>query len=501
VPRVPRLAALLLVASACGPGPAARPPEHLVVALRADVSGFYPNPPTSNESFTFEINRWIFESLVAFDPALNLVPWLAERWLNPDDRTYVFELRPGLRFSDGSPLTAADVAASLEAAVRRRWATVEYLSGIDSVQALDERRVAVRSRRPDVALLMRLPWGFVLPASALAQASVPVVGSGPYRLERWQPGHSIVLTRNSHYWGPAPGFERVEFRIVPDDAERMALVERGEADIADNVPLEAFERLSRRSDLSLVLGSGHRVLFLALRVDRPPFSDPRVREAVDLALDREALVRRVLLGRAQPASQLLPAGIVGYVPELTVARPDRERARSLLAAAGYAPSLALNVDGPNNRYVRDEAILREVCAQLGQAGFLAEARAMDKGDFYRLIEGGGSLVHLLGWASETGDGGDALEILFQPPGGSGGRLNTTGLADAELDRLVEDVHASADLGERAARLRRAFAHLASLRAVVPLVVQTEAVVHSKRLSWDAPVSRALRPLDFRRQPD
>ena len=100
-------AVLLLVASAaCGPGPAARPPEQLVVALRADVSGFYPNPPTSNESFTFEINRWIFESLVAFDPALNLVPWLAERWLNPDDRTYRFELRPGLRFSDGSPLGA-----------------------------------------------------------------------------------------------------------------------------------------------------------------------------------------------------------------------------------------------------------------------------------------------------------------------------------------------------------------------------------------------------------
>lgn len=495
------IAALVLPAvAACGAA-GRRPPEHLVVALRADVSGFYPNPPTTSEGFTFEINRWILESLVALDPQLNLVPWLAERWLNPDDRTYVFELRRGLRFSDGSPVRAADVAASLEAALRRRWATVDYLSGIESVRALDERRVEVRGRGSDAALLMRLPWGFVLPARAVARDSVPVIGTGPYRLESWQPGRGFVLSRNPHYWREGPRFERVEFRVVPDDAERTALVERGEADIADNVPLEAFDRLSQRPDLRLVLGSGLRVLFLALRVDRPPFGDPRVREAVDLALDREALVRRVLLGRAAPASQILPPGIVGYVPDLPVTRPDRERARRLLAAAGHAPGLAFIIDGPNNRYVRDEAILREVCAQLRQAGFRAEARAMDKREFYPLIERGESAAHLLGWASETGDGGDALEILFHPPSdGSAGRLNTTGLADPELDRLIADVHASAEVGERAARLRRAFARLAGLRAIVPLVIQTEAVVHSRRLVWDAPVNRALRPLDFRPAP-
>jgi peptide/nickel transport system substrate-binding protein len=211
-----------------------------------------------------------------------------------------------------------------------------------------------------------------------------------------------------------------------------------------------------------------------------------VREAVDVA----------------PAFQILPPGIVGHVPELAAAAvPDRERARRLLAAAGYASGLTFRLDGPNNRYVRDEAILHDVAEQLADVGIRAEARATDKAEFFRMIERGGSVAHLLGWASETGDGGDALDILFHPPtDGSAGRLNSTGLRDAELNRMITAVHSSPDLRQRAQRLRRAFERVAELRPIVPLVIQTEAVVHSRRLVWDAPVSRALRPLDFRPAP-
>jgi peptide/nickel transport system substrate-binding protein len=344
--------------------------------------------------------------------------------------------------------------ASFEAATQRGWASLDYLEAIESVRALDAQRVEVRARRPDVALLTRLPWGFVLPARVLANDPVPVIGTGPYRLDEWRPGRRFILSRNPHYWREGPRFERVEFRVVPDDAQRMALVERGEADIADNVPLEDFDRLGQRSDLRLVVGSGHRVLFLALRVDRPPFNDPRLREAIDVTLDRARLVERVLLGRAQPASQILPRGIVGYVPELAPATQDRERARRLLAAAGYPSGLTLRLDGPNNRYVRDEAILREVAEQLAEVGIRAQAHAMDKTAFFELIEKGDSVAHLLGWASETGDGGDTLDIVFHPPTqGYAGRLNSTGLSDEELNRLIAAVHSSANLEERAARLR------------------------------------------------
>jgi peptide/nickel transport system substrate-binding protein len=476
----------------------ARPPRTLTVALRADVTGFYPNPPTVNESFTFEINRWVYDSLVAFDPALRLVPLLATRWENPDDRTYLFELRAGVRFSDGRSLTAPDVAASLRTALERGWATHDYLWPMASVRALDERRVEVRTRGREPTFLTRLPWGFVLPAEAVAHEPIPVVGTGPYRLGSWTPGKEFVLLRNPHYWGDPAPFESARFVIVPDDAERVARVERGEADVADNVPLEAFDGLERRTDLRLVVGTGHRVLFLALRMDRKPFRDPRVREAVELALDREELVGRVLQGRARPAFQLLPPSVVGHDPDLVPSRADRVRARRLLTDAGYPHGFELRLDGPNNRYVKDAAILAEVARQLRTVGIEAVAAARDKQAFFRLTETGASDAHLLGWASESGDGGDALDFFFRTPaGGPEGRLNTTGISDERLDTLIQRVHESYTVAERSEALRRAFGRMTQLRPIVPLVIQVDAVVHNRRVAWHAPLNLGLRPGDLR----
>ena len=417
MPAGPRCAllVLLLLASACrGPSPA--PAPVLRAAVRADVTGFFPNRPAANESYTFEMNRWVLDAVVALDRGLNVVPALAEHWLTPDDRTFILELRPGLRFADGRAVTAQDAAESLLAGKRLTWPNVGYLMTVESVRVLDDRRLEVRAVRPDPTMLARMAWGFVVPAEAVSQTPVPVLGTGPYILERWTPGQGFAFARNPYYWGSPPAFTRADFRVVPDDSERLRLVESGEADLADFVPPEAWERLERSEDLRLVVGAGHRVLFLGLRVDRPPFSDPRVREAVDLAVDRRALLERVMLGKGSVANQLLPRGAVGYVPELPPSPFDRERARQLLRAAGIRPGHALRLDGPFNRYVRDAQILEEVARQLAEVGLRVEVNAVDKGALYRLLEEGGSTIHLLGWASESGDGADVFEVLFPPPG-------------------------------------------------------------------------------------
>jgi peptide/nickel transport system substrate-binding protein len=473
----------------------------LTVAVRADVTGFLPNPPVSNESYTFEMNRWVFDSLVRLDTSLRVTPGLAGRWETPDADTYVFELRPGLRFSDGSPVTAADVAASLEAARQRPWPTGDYLRPIGSVRVLDAARIEIRTARPEPTFLTRLPWAFVLPEAALKQDVVPAIGAGPYRLKSWSPGKEFVLARNPFYWDKAPEFESVRFVVVPHGEARVAMVERAEADVADNVPLEAFQRLEARSDLKLVAASGHRVLFLVVSADRPPFRDPRVREAIDLAVDRAELVERALLGRSQVASQLLPPSVVGHDPERRPTLPDRARARRLLREAGHAAGLALVLHGPNNRYVRDVEVVQEVARQLGEVGVRAETRFHDKLEFLGGAERGSYDFYLLGWASESGDGGDALDTFFNPPSpGTPRPLHSIGLSDPELEALIGAVHAAADVKTRAEALRQAFARIAELRPVIPLVVQTEAVVHSRRLAWDPPLGLALRPGDFRRAP-
>src|SRR5262245_53047934 len=226
MPAGPRCAAvLLLLAAACREAAPARPTTVLRAAVRADVTGFFPNPPAANESYTFEMNRWILDALVTLDNRLNVVPTLAGHWLTPDDRTFILELRPGLRFSDGRPVTAGDVAESLLTGKHRVWPNFGYLLTLESVRVLDERRLELRAVRPDPTMLTRMAWGFVVPAEAARQVPVPVVGTGPYTLEHWTPGQGFVFASNPHYWGPPPAFTRAEFRVVPDDAERLRLVE------------------------------------------------------------------------------------------------------------------------------------------------------------------------------------------------------------------------------------------------------------------------------------
>jgi peptide/nickel transport system substrate-binding protein len=236
-----------------------------------------------------------------------------------------------------------------------------------------------------------------------------------------------------------------------------------------------------------------------MRVDREPFRDARAREALDLAIDRRALLERVFLGRGAIANQIMPRGSVGYVPELPASVHDPARARRLLDAAGLGPGRTLRLDGPRNRYVRDVQIMHELARQLGEVGLRVEVNALEKKAFYDLLDRGESDLFLLGWASESGDGADVFEVLFPHPGEKlRGSSNATGFTDPLLDAITREAQSTANLRERAVVLRQAFARLASQRPILPLVVQPDAVVYDRRrVSWDPPISLALRPRDLR----
>lgn len=489
--------ALAVLAAGCARAPR-RESDTLRFALAADITGIFPNPPINNEAFTFHVNRNLFEGLAGFDERFRLEPVLAESWVTPDARTYLFTLRPGLRFSDGTQVTAADVVASLQAAQRRGWVTRDYLQAIESVMALDEARVEIRTRSPYLILLHKMPFGFVLPARAVDQTPVPPIGTGRYRLASWQPGRELVLVRNPHHRGPPAHFARARFQVVKDAAERVRMVQEGAADVADHVPHADLARLAGDARVRIVAKPGVRVLFLCLRVDRPPFSDPRVREAVELAIDRDEVVRRAFDGTAAAASQLVPPAIVGFNPDLRAPAADIARARALLRAAGYPKGLTVTLDGPNNRYVNDERLLHEVARQLEAAGIRVRVEATDKLVFFDKVDTGRSLFHLMGWLCETGDAGDLLDsVLHSRKGGNLGGFNTVGLADDQLDRLIDSANESVDLAERLRRLQAAMVKVAATRAVIPLVVPTEVFALSPRVEWDSPVNLSFELRTFR----
>jgi peptide/nickel transport system substrate-binding protein len=261
------------------------------------------------------------------------------------------------------------------------------------------------------------------------------------------------------------------------------------------VPLEAADELARRPEVRVFSGPSSRVLFLRLRDHQPPFDDPRVRQALDLALDRQEIVANVFHGHAEAASQIVSRNIVGYDPSIGVVRPDRAAARRLLAAAGHPNGLFLRLDGPRNRYEMDVPLMNEVARQLAAVGVRVTVNALDKVTFFAQLDEGHTSFYMAGWESETGEAGNALDALFHSHGPPlPGRPPPT--RDAELVRLIEASHEAETAQERIELLQAAVRRVAELHVVLPLVVQPVTLIVSRRTLWQPPPDYRLRLQDF-----
>jgi peptide/nickel transport system substrate-binding protein len=480
------LASLAQLCAACGSKPGDAEPATLAVAVPGDVLGIFPEMRL-DESFSFDVSSHVFEGLTRLDRELRLRPGLADRWVTPDERTWIFHLRPGVVFSDGSPVRARDVAASLNYLRLARSSLHVLLSALESAEPLSDSEVRLRTRYPFPVLPSHLTQAFVLPEAALAQHPVPPIGTGPYVVESRRPGVALTLAANPRFRGPQPAFARVRFEVLPSGADRVRALEAGQVQIAAVVPIPALAKLRLRPGIRVTVRPGLRVLFLALRREQAPFSDPRVREAFDLALDRDQLIQRALDGFGSPATQLVPSSVLGFDPALRVTRPDPERARALLAQAGRTAGRSVELYGTNNRYQQDAAILAEVARQLGEVGVRVAVKAEPKEVFFPMVTSSPPALSLLGWVCDDLHAGDALATL-----------QSVGLSDPELDRMIDAANRSPTLEERSRLLARALDRVAAERAVLPLVVLPEAYAVSRDVLWEPPLDMALRLTGARR---
>ncbi len=484
----------VLGAQGCAPASApAREGATLRVAAQADITGLYPQ--LRNESYSFAVNSNVFEGLTVLGHGLGPQPALADRWETPDDRTWLFHLRPGVRFSDGQPVRARDVVASVRYASNAPT-TRTLLAPVESVDAVSEELVRIRTRFPCPVLLAHLAFALVLPEAALSKtAAASAPGTGAYRVEDWVRGKELVLARNPHHWGPPPSFERVHFQVAPDAAQRLDLLRTGRADIVDNVPVGAIDALRREPPFHVVSRPSLRVLFLVLRVDQPPFANPLVREAVDIALDRAELVRRAMGGLGTPSAQLVPPPVLGYNPEIRLAPHDPKRARELLRAAGYPEGFSVRLDGPTDRYSAGVEIMKEVARQLEGVGITVEINAQPKEAFFNLADSGHYQLLLYGWSCETIQAGEALDELIHR-GGPDEEPNLERFGDPGIDALIDEANRSPLISERSDLLARALAAVAQQRPIVPLAIQYESFAFSsKRVAWEPSLDMALHVAD------
>ncbi len=495
------IAILAAVAAGCAKrAPIGVPPVRtLTVSVRADVSDFFPSAGLLNEGWTLDVNGHVFEGLSRFDRHLVPRPALAQSWRSPDDLTWVFTLHEKALFADGTPVTAEDVVASIGTFVAGRFPSTSDLAGnVERVTALSAREVEIKTRVPMPLLAVGLTTAFITKKAAL-EGSAPAVGAGPYRVERWTKGKEIVLAANPWYHAGPPPFPKVVLAVEPDGAARVNAVLSGTAQLAEHVPFSEMGGLAALGSVRLVVEPSVRVLFLGFRVDRPPFSDPRVRHAVQLAIDRDELNRRVLAGRAFPATQVITPAVAGFNPDIALPPTDRAAARRLLEEAGHKRGLAVTLEGTNDRYVADAEILKEAARQLGEAGFAVTAKAESKSTLFPRLEAGEVPFFLMGWNSPTLSARGALLDLFRSPSpGSNRKANRFRLADPELDALTDGSERAANLTTRSAIYAKALARVAALDVVVPLVVLPETYLVSNDLLWER--SQNLRLDEIRPKP-
>src|SRR5262245_59029672 len=363
---------------------------------------FHNLTPNSN------VGQHIFETLVARDAAGKLKPGLAESWRAVDDLTWEFRLRKGVKFHDGSDFTAADVVFSLD-----RVATVPnspspfttYTKQITEKIAVDPYTLRLKSATPYP--LMPTDMGTILIVSAKAAAKAatedfnsgkPTVGTGPFKFVRRQRGDRSELARNGAYWGTKPAWDRVVFRVITSDPTRVASLLSSEVRAIENIPTSDLAKLRSVKDLNIYRTVSVRLMYLHMDtarekspfvtdksgkpLERNPLQDLRVRRALSKAINRQALVERVMEGAAVSTSQLMPQGFFGHAPGIKPEPYDPEGARKLLAEAGYPDGFGLTLHAPNNRYVNDEQIAQAIAQMLSKIGVLTKVDAMPSSVFF-----------------------------------------------------------------------------------------------------------------------
>ncbi|MGY0710731.1 ABC transporter substrate-binding protein [Azospirillum argentinense] len=394
---LPAVAALALLAAVPAPARAAT----LTVGTSAEPSAL--DPHYHNLGPNTRARKHVFESLVSMDAKMRLQPELAESWRAVDETTWEFKLRKGVKFHDGTEFTAQDfvyTVCRIPNVANSPSSFTVYTKGIAGIEAPDPHTLIIKTGKPYPLLPVELSTFGIISAKAAGGEAVTfdkagckadswpttqafndgslMIGTGPFKHKSYTKGDRQVLERNPDYWGPQAAWDTVVFRPITSDGPRVAALLAGDVDMIESPPVQDIERLKSAPNVSLAQAQSNRVIYLALGVqDTPPtitgtdgknpLKDPKVRKALSLAVDRDAIVKRIMMGVAEPANQYLPAGFYGNNPEVTVAT-DANKAKQLLAEAGYPKGFQLTLGTPNDRYINDDKVAQAVAQMFTRIG-------------------------------------------------------------------------------------------------------------------------------------
>jgi len=420
--------------------------------------------PTAFDAVTRSYLGDLYEGLVQTDRDLNIKPALAVSWGLLDATTWEFRLRPGVKFHDGSNMTANDVVASIERARSAKESQlVNLLSTIRSVQAVGMDRVWVKTIAPDPNLLSKMAVTYIYP-SKLKQFDKPL-GTGPYAFAGYSED-GLALVAFSDYWGHKPYFHKVLLKFIPDRTERIKALEKGDIQLLANVPpnyacskTEKYQHapgchVIKNKKIMIKAIPSLEVSFLVFNHKNKLFSRRAVREAVSRIIDQSDFVD-LAFGFARPVGQFVSNGVFGFNPDITKlsCQPEESKKKFAAACADIFEAIEVMFDYPENL----ETIGEYVKSVLNDLGFSVELNPLRSEDLQKKIVDGDSDLFFMGWRSELGGALDFLQSVVhtKDPARGYGLYNGAHYSNKQVDALIESAEHNLDEQSRLQQLQDA----------------------------------------------
>jgi peptide/nickel transport system substrate-binding protein len=442
------------------------------------------DPHAQNEGPTHTLAHQIYEPLIIRDTTGAFEAALATDWAPKagDPNVWVFTLRQGVTYHDGAAFTAEDVVFSINRAKSEQSRMKELLASVVEVRAVDDHTVEFVTDGPNPILPSNLTNLFIMDSGwAEANGVVKVQdmdggettfaatnanGTGAYKLLSREPDVKTVMTRNEDYWGKGQfplEVSEIVYTPIQNAATRVAALLSGEVDFIQDVPVQDLQRVAGTDGLVVKTAPQNRTIFFGLNQgpdDIPndnvegknPLADVRVREAMNLAINRDAIRQVVMRGQSQPAGIIAPPFVNGWTAEMDEVSTDTARAKALMEEAGYGDGFAIQLDCPNDRYVNDEAICQAAVGMFGQIGITVNLDAKPKAQHFPLISSGGTDFYMLGWGVPTYDSEYIFNFLVHTRGEERGSWNGTGYSNPALDAKIVSLASETDLAARNATI-------------------------------------------------
>lgn len=412
-------------------------------------------PTTFDPHFITDVNTaraamQIYETLVTWNKDSKIEGLLAESWTTSDDNlTWTFKLREGVTFHDGAPFNAEAVKYNFDRLLSPETASPRASSAsmVDKVEVVSEYEVAITTNAPAgsfLATLTNYNLSMISPKAAQElgkEFGQKPSGTGPLMMDVWEPGKTLTMKKFDGYWGTKSTIDKLTFKIVPEDSSRVMMLKTGDADVIVGLPPIQVKDLQADNNVEVVIAPGYRTIYIGMNHKKTPFDNVKVRQAINYAIDKKAIIENILSGLAEYPAGVESKVIMYAATDLQPYDYNPEKAKQLLAEAGLPDGFKTTLMTPEGRYPMDKQVSEVVQSMLKEVGIEAEIQVLDWGAYQEATtKGEVTELFLLGKGSPSGDPDYDLDLSFR----TGGKMNNAFYSNPDVDKLLDEQKTSVD---------------------------------------------------------